>query len=591
MSEPAAKEEWGARRDPEGEPDRASHERKARNARPSARSVITAVLTPSLLVFVAIPMAVLLAKSLVDGPGVYLDAIRSPSNRAALANTLIAGLGTAMVALAVGAPLGAALARLNLAGKRILGTLLVLPLAAPPYVLAMAWIALASPHAGWINRVASGWGLPSPLVDIYGMPGIIWVLGLSLYPFVLLPTRAALESADPSLEEAARIGGAGPLRSFVTGSLPVAAPAIAAGTLTAFLGAISAFGVPYLLGVATERPVLVATTRIYQAMSLGAEADVRSSIAICVLLLLLAFAATFAAERAARARSLSTKGRRPRSLDAPVLTRVASGATWLFTLIAVALPMVATLLAALTKRFSDPPGPGNLTLGQFTTVLSKADTRSALLHSALLATVAATLIVTAGLSIAFLRRRGRGSPHVATALSRMAELPYAVPGSVLALALLLTFSQEIRFIFLERVTIAVSFLGTLWLLLVAYVVKYLAFGVRSADNAIVAVDPTLEEAARISGAGPGRAFFDVSLPLARPALLAAWILAFLPAATELTMSVLLAGPRSQVLGTLLFELSSYADPPSAAVLGCIALALVVAADVLLRRLTERPETT
>lgn len=563
--------------------------------KPSAHVVLTALLTPSLLVFVGIPMTVLLAKSFVDGPAVYLDSIRLPSNRAALVNTLVSGLGAASVSLAVGAPLGAALARLDITGKRVLGTLLVLPLAAPPYVLGMAWIALASPRAGWINKLAVHWGLVSDgsaIVDIYGMGGIIWVLGLSLYPFVLLPTRAALESADPSLEEAARIGGAGPIRSFVTGSLPVAAPAIAAGTLTAFLGAISAFGVPYLLGVATDRPVLVATTRIFQAMSLGAEADVRSSIAMCVLLLVLAFAATFAAERAARARSLSTKGRRPRALEAPGLTRAATAGAWVFAFIAVALPMGATLLAALTARSADPPwGADNLTLGQFTTVLGKGDTRAALLHSALLATISATLIVVAGLGIAFLRRRGRGSPRVATTLSRMAELPYAVPGSVLALALLLSFSQEVRFIFVDYVTVTVSFLGTLWLLLVAYVVKYLAFGVRSADNAIVAVDPTLEEAARISGAGPGRAFLDVSLPLARPALMAAWILAFLPAATELTMSVLLAGPRSQVLGTLLFELESYGNPPAAAVLGCIALALVVAADILLRRLTERPEPT
>lgn len=557
----------------------------------SAQTVVAALLTPSLIVFVGIPMAVLLAKSLVDGPGVYVAAVREPSNRSALVNTLVSGLGAALVSLAVGAPLGAALSRLNLAGKRVLQTLLVLPLAAPPYVLGMAWIWLASPRAGYLNKLAVSWGLSEPPFDIYGMGGIIWVLGLSLYPFVLLPTRAALESADPSLEEAARISGAGPIRSFVTGSLPVAAPAMAAGTLTAFLGAISAFGVPYLLGVATERPVLVATTRIYQAMSLGAEADIRSSIAMCVLLLVLAFAATFAAERAASARALSTKGRRPRMLDAPVLTRVASIGTWLFTIVAVALPMGATVLAALTKRFADPPGRDNLTVRQFTSVLAKADTRDALLNSAILATVSATLIVVIGLSVAFLRRRGRGSPMLGKTLSRAAELPYAIPGSVLALALLLSFSQEIRFIFFERVTIAISFLGTIWLLLVAYVVKYLAFGVRSADNAIVAVEPALEEAARISGAGPGRAFMDVSLPLARPALIAAWILAFLPAATELTMSVLLAGPRSQVLGTLLFELSSYADPPSAAVLGCIALALVVAADILLRRLTERPEAS
>lgn len=558
--------------------------------RPGPHAVITAAITPMLAVFVLVPMGVLLVASLAEGPSVYLDAIREP-NRSALVNTIVSGLGTALVALAVGAPLGAALARLDIAGKRLLGTLLVLPLAAPPYVLGMAWIFLASPHSGFLNRLAAGWGLPSPFVDIYGMSGIVWVLGLSLYPFVLLPTRAALESADPSLEEAARISGAGPIRSFVTGSLPVAAPAIAAGTLTAFLGAISAFGVPYLLGVATDRPVLVATTRIYQAMSLGAEADTRSSIAMCVLLLLLAFGATFAAERAGRGRALSAKGRRPRALDAPALTVAATVVTWAFTFVAVALPMAATLLAALTKRFGDPISWSNLTLGQFAQVLARPDTRTALLNSAILATASATVIVSMGLAIAFLRRRSGGIPVIGRVLSRTAELPYAIPGSVLALALLLTpfVSQEVRVIFLGRLTIAVSMLGTLWLLLVSYVVKYLAFGVRSADNAVVAVDPTLEEAARISGAGPGRAFLDVSLPLARPALLAAWILAFLPAATELTMSVLLAGPRSQVLGTLLFELSSYADPPSAAVLGCIALALVVAADVLLRRLTEKPE--
>ena len=558
--------------------------------RPGASAWITATISPALAVFVVVPMAVLLLTSLAEGPSVYLDAMREP-NRSALVNTLVSGIGAALVSLVVGAPLGAALARLDIAGKRLLATLLVLPLAAPPYVLAMAWIFLASPHSGFLNRLAAGMGLTAPLVDVYGLPGIVWVLGLSLYPFVLLPTRAALESADPSLEEAARISGAGPVRSFVTGSLPVAAPAIAAGTLTAFLGAISAFGVPYLLGVATERPVLVATTRIYQAMSLGAEADTRSSIAMCVLLLLLAFGATFAAERAARGgRALSSKGRRPRSLDAPGLTRAATAAAWLFTLVAVALPMGATVLAALTRRFGDPVSWNNLTLGQFSQVLSRADTRTALLNSAILATCSATLIVGIGLAIAFLRRRG-GWPGTGRVLSRTAELPYAIPGSVLALALLLTpfVSQEVRFVFLGRLAIVVSMLGTLSLLLVSYVVKYLAFGVRSADNAIVAVDPTLEEAARISGAGPGRAFLDVSLPLARPALIAAWILAFLPAATELTMSVLLAGPRSQVLGTLLFELSSYADPPSAAVLGCIALALVVAADVLLRHLTEKRE--
>ena len=140
-----------------------------------------------------------------------------------------------------------------------------------------------------------------------------------------------------------------------------------------------------------------------------------------------------------------------------------------------------------------------------------------------------------------------------------------------------------RVILLDRATVTFEVMGTLWILGIAYSVKYLAFGARASDDAFRAIDPALEEAARISGAGPGRAFLDVALPLARPALIAAWILAFLPAATELTMSVLLVGPKTQVLGTVLFELASYADPPSAAVLACVVLVIAAGADILLRR--------
>ncbi len=540
-----------------------------------AKVLVAAVVVPLLAAFIALPLAILAIRSLADGPAVYAAAAADADNRRALVNTLVTGGGAALLALVAGAPLGAALARLRLRGARALSMLLVLPIAVPPYVWAMAWIALASPRAGWLNRLAG-----APLVDIYGAGGIVWVLGLALYPLVLLPTRAALEAADPALEEAARIGGAGPLRAFATGALPLAARAAASGTLLAFLAAISAFGVPYLLGVATERPVLVATTRVYQALALGAEQDVRSAIALCVLLLALAALATVAASRFGRgAPAPAGKGRRPAPLDAPRLTRAAGVAAWTFAAAGVLLPILSIVVSALTRRFDEPPGPSNLTLAQVADVLGDAGHVRAILHSVGLGAAAASLIVAIGAALAFLR---------VSPLSRLAEAAYAIPGSVLALAILLAFSREVRVIVLERVTIAVSMMGTLWVLLVAYVVKYLAFGVRAAETAARSVDPALEEAARISGAGAGRAFVDVTLPLARPALAAAWLLAFLPCATELTMSVLLAGPRTPVLGTVLFELMSYADPPSAAVLACVCLGLVVVAHAALRWLGRSP---
>lgn len=544
-----------------------------------ARAAIAALLLPLLAVFVVLPLALLIARSLEGGPGVFVDALASETNRAALVNTLLAGGGAALLALVIGAPLGAAIGRLELAGEKTLATILVLPIAVPPYVWAMAWITLASPLSGWLNRPFS-----TPVFDVYGLPGIVWVLGLALSPLVILPVRATLEAADPALEEAARIAGAGPVRAFLTGAAPLAAPAALSGALLAFLSAISAFGVPYLLGVQAERPFLVATTRVYQALALREEADIRGAIALCGILLVIAGAATFAASRLSRARPHASKARRVARLDARGLALFASIAGWLFAIVGVILPASAIVLSALTRRFGDPPGPGNLTLGNFSAVLGRDDAARAIANSLWLGVGAASAIVVLGLALAFLRRGSHRASRGAPALARLAEAPYAIPGSVLALGFLLAFSQEIRVIFFERVTIAFAMSGTLWMLGVAYAVKYLAFGVRAAEDAVGRIDPALEEAARISGAGPARAFVDVTLPLARPALAAAWILAFLPAATELTMSVLLVGSGTPVLGTVLFDLASYADPPSAAVLACVCLAMVIAADLLLRRL-------
>lgn len=555
--------------------------------KPSRSQVVVGALVGApLLVFVAVPLALLLVRSVANGPEAYRAALADPASRRALVNTFLSGGGAALLSFAIGAPLGAALARLRIGGGRVLDALLILPIAVPPYVWAFAWIALGAPRVGWLNQLAgTAW------LDVFGLPGMIWVLGLSMYPLVLLPTRAALESADPALEEAARIAGAGPFRAFLVGAVPVALPAAVGGTLLAFLGAISAFGVPYLHGVATERPVLVATTRIYQAMALGSEHDVQAAIALCVVLLAIAALATWAASRAARPQPLAMgKGRRAALLDAPGLARAATIGGWTFAAIGVVLPAIAIVLSALTKKFGDPPGPGNLTVSQFSTVLASQETRRALLHSGWLALASATAIVVLGVGIAFLRPRERGAGgkmHPSAAFARLAEAPYAIPGSVLALALLLAFSQEIRLVLFDRVTIAFQAMGTLWILGIAYVVKYLAFGVRAAETALRSADPALEEAARISGAGAARAFWDVGLPIARPALTAAWILAFLPVATELTMSVLLAGPRTPVLGTVLFELSSYADPPAAAVLACVCLALVAAAQLGLARLDHK----
>jgi iron(III) transport system permease protein len=169
----------------------------------------------------------------------------------------------------------------------------------------------------------------------------------------------------------------------------------------------------------------------------------------------------------------------------------------------------------------------------------------------------------------------------------LAAWPYAVPGTVLALGLLVAFSRDVRFIFLDRAAFVLALGNTVWMLLVAWTVKHLAFGVRNASEGLARIDGSLPESARVFGAPPGRAFFDATLPQLRAPLAAAFTLTFLTCVTELTLAVLLVPSGRDTLGTLLFELQSYADPASAAVIACAFVALVLATLSGLAALRQR----
>ena len=160
---------------------------------------------------------------------------------------------------------------------------------------------------------------------------------------------------------------------------------------------------------------------------------------------------------------------------------------------------------------------------------------------------------------------------------------------MLALALVIAFSRDVRFVLFDRIAFVLALGNTLWMLLVAYTVKHLAFGVRNAADGLAQVDGTLAEAARLSGASPRRAFFDATLPQLRAPLLAAFLVTFLTCVTELTLSVLLIPTGRDVLGTLLFELQSYADPGSAAVIACAFVLLVIALQLVQSVVSRRRE--
>lgn len=527
-----------------------------------------------LLLFAGGPVAALLARGVgaaTGGMGAMLAA-----ESLSLVNTLAISLGATAWALGLGAPLAFLLFRTDLPLRGAFTVLFTLPSAIPAFIWGMGWLSLASPRAGYLNRL-----LGADVFDVYGAGGIAFVEGLSGLPLVLLAGAAALRRVDPSLEEAARVSGATPLRALVSTTLPLVLPSLLSGAVMVFLMAASSFGVPYLLGVSASPPTRVLTTRIYELVLLGSEEGLpRASVLASFLLLLtpLALGLTWALGRSGRVRLSAGKGVSPRALALGAWRRWALLGVGVLGGALVVLPLAAILLTSLQRSFGAALTWDTLTLSHWSGVLWDARTLRATGRSVLLAVLAGGLIVGLGLAGALLRRSFRRGGAVVEA---MAVWPYAVPGTVLALALLVAFSRDWRLVVLERVAFVLALANTPWLLLVGYVGKYLALGERNGTEALAQVDPSLAEAARVGGAGPMRAFRDATLPLLRPALTVAFVLAFLACATEITLSVLLVPAGSEVLGTLLFELQSYADPAAAAVLACAFVVLVVAGQAVL----------
>lgn len=531
---------------------------------------LAAALAAVLVATVVLPMAALLATG--GSPSQWLSVLGSAESLRALTGTLLTSFGASAIALGLGLPLAWMIGRSDIAGRGALRAIVALPSAIPPYLWAMGWIALANPKSGWLTLLF-GQGT----IDIYGTGGIAFVLGTSALPLVALSTLAALSRIDPSLEEAARLCGASTFGTFRTVTLPLIAPAALSGAALVFVFASASFGVPYLLGVSATPPSPTLTTRIYSEVLMGGAGLSTAAVTSIELLMIAAIVlfANAALARAGRVRIPRGKGVAQRVTSLGAWRLPASALTWFVVASVVVLPLAAVFLTGVQPSW----GQLGFTLKHWGVVLAPRTLEAAGV-SVLLATAAALLVGALGLAVAATRKRW---------LETLADVPSAIPGTVLALALLVAFSRDIRFVALDRIAFVLALGNTVWIVLLALVVKHLALGVRSASDSLSQADPSLAEAARLSGAGRLRAFWDGIVPQLRSALVSAMVLTFLTCVSELTMSVLLVPTGRDVLGTLLFELQSYADPAAAAAIASALLVIVFAALVLQQLLARTKE--
>lgn len=540
-------------------------------------SAVAVVGVVAVVALVLAPLLVLVGRAMgLPGPPTVaaLAAITDNQNLQALRQTMLIAFGSAVVAGSVGVPVAVLVERTNLWGKGLLGALFAMPLAIPPYLLAFAW------RAAWDDRIGL-WAWPSRVFgDVDSAAGIALVLGTAFLPVVLLRVRATLKGIDGALEEAARTAGAGPIRALVDVTLPLVVPSALSSVVLVWVAGAAAYGVPVLLGLAADPPVVVVTARIAVALQGGNAAALTDALGLSVALAGLAGVAFALPALLTRgAATVTGKAHRPTELELGRARGPLSVLSWVGVLAMVVLPLGALVLQGLMLRAGSGLSVANVGVRHVIEVLSRSQVREAAAASAVLAVGAAIVIVVIAVVVVVARRRATGlTARGLRLVSGLMEVAYALPGTIVAVALVLTFATELRLIVLERVTLVVALGGTTALLLIAYAVKHAALGFRAVDEALDQLHPSLEEAARVAGAGPVRAFVDVTLPLLQAHLTATAVAVALPCFTELTMSVLLQAPGTSTLGVVLFALYDYGDPQEAMALAAVLVTVALLAQ-------------
>ncbi len=523
---------------------------------PRLEQIVMAAAVVALAFLVVFPLLTLLVSSLRGEEEFtfehFVDALTGRLYVQALLNSLILGAWTALFSILIGVPLAWAVSRTNVPGKRLIHLTANLSYLSPPFLIAIAFVSLFSPNAGLINTffrdVA---GLPWLTFNVFSMAGLVLVTVLHTFPFVYLLASSALQSVDASYEEAAQILGAGKFRTVLSITGPLVAPAILSGTLLAFVNGIALFGSQAIIGLPGR--IVTLPTRIYSLFDYPPQYGLASALSllfIAITVMALYLQRSFLAKRSYV--TLGGKGSRPQSIDLGPARWFVFGFCVLVFVVAIALPYSTLLAVSFSKSWGLDFWKG-LTLANYKFVLIDYDvTRRAILNSTFLAVLAATIAVLLGAVIGWIDLRTKAPGR--KLLDYIALVPLGLPGIVMAVAL-------IQF----WLAMPVALYGTLAILLLAYVGRYIPLGVRAANTALRQIDPSLEESARILGARWATTMREVTLPLMRPGLFAGWLLVFVPVIQELSASILLFSSSSITLAVAVYNLyeTGYSEPVAA----------------------------
>ena len=516
-----------------------------------------ALLLAILAFLVVYPVAMLLLGALTDtnpvadGFGVFrlsihnfIAVLTNPNVADALLNTLIACGGGTAVAVTIGLAFSWIVVRTNTPCKRFIAAVSMLPLFAPPLVAGVAWVILGSPKTGLINTLFK-WLDLDWRIDLYTLPGLIFVFGIYYAPYVYMFTASALRNMDPSLEEASEVAGASAFSTLFSVTFPLIMPAIISGMLLSFVVMLGIYGIPAVLGAPNEINVL--TTYIFKLTNWSPPLY-NTAAAVAVMLMAVTGLLVYVQQRVLSGRSFTTvagKAFRPRSLDLGPWRWLTLALAVAYLLVVVVLPSLALIIAAFRKFlfFRDLTSvfdTRQYSFGHFHSIFDNPLTLNSIYNSVEVGIITAVFGGALAFAIGYTIHRSHLSGR--RAIDLLATLPVAIPGLVIGVAYLWAW-----------IGLPGGLYGTLWILALAFVARFMPDTVKALSTSLLQIHRELEEAAWVCGKGTFGTIRTVVLPLAKPGVIAAATLLFVLAIRELGSSLFLYTSNTMVMSVLLLD--------------------------------------
>lgn len=499
----------------------------------------------------------------MNGIGIenYSLLFRDNRTHEAIYNTILIAIFSTLLSLFLGGIFAFFIAYTNIRKKCLIELMVLAPFIIPSYIIALAWSSFLD-NGGIIQQSLDD--LHIPALNLYSIGGIVFVMGLCHMPIVYLSVLSTLRKIPKDLEWAARMSGYTMWQTFIKINLPLAMPAFMSGGVLSFLAAIDNFAIPAFLGISANIPVL--STSIYEKVISFGPSSFHMAAALSIILSIVAIGAnvvhTFFVKRSSNKESMQEDFSVRIFLSTSLRRKIQWGCIAFLGIIDI-VPLINMLFTAFQKSYGMQPAIENLSLYNFIFLIKNHGVHQALYNSVVLSILTCIICIIVGTACAYAKVRYQS--RAAMVLESAASLTYAIPGVVIALAMIFHWGK-IPYVY-----------GSIGILILAYCTRYLILQIKNSTTALLTIHPSLEEAGKIFGANQLRIWKTIVSPLLLRPILAGSFLIFISALTELSLSSMLASAGTKTIGLFIFNLQQGGDYNLASAMSVFIILIVLMA--------------